>query len=325
MQKSGKTGIKEKFFHINLLVCLIHTLAFSQMQNGKFVFQNEVVILGFSANVFKHSNLADAKAVSSILLQQVLDSWSINLGNSVFIYENPDFLRIDIQKGAIDIIALTTPEYFMLMKQVKISPFLTYKLSDRILDRMLLIVRKDSGIRSLKGLKGRKIAMVSNPDDDSNLPDMWFTTVVLKNGDNYRKDFASSIYKVRKGTNAISDVFFKNADAAVVPEMELSVSRELNPQIGRELSVIDSSKQMLFSVLCYTGRLTSTLARYKDRDLQSISDLLCNTNNTEAGRHFLSIFRITSFVPFEGDYLNDTEMLFNDFTILWANRNRRLK
>jgi hypothetical protein len=107
--------------------------------------------------------------------------------------------------------------------------------------------------------------------------------------------------------------------------MEFSISKELNPQIGKELSAIDSSKEMLYSVLCYTDKLTSELARYKDRNLQTISDLLCNTNNTEVGRHFLSIIRINSIVPFEGDYLNDTETIFNDFRILSMNQNRRLK
>jgi hypothetical protein len=59
--------------------------------------------------------------------------------------------------------------------------------------------------------------------------------------------------------------------------------------------------------------------------VQSVSDLLCNANKIEAGRHFLSIFRITSFIPFESAYLNNTEALFNDFKALSADNKRSLK
>ncbi len=314
-----------KIYCTFILTHFIGTSLISQIQNGKFVFQNETVIVGYSAHIFKDADLADARAVSSVFLQEILDNWAVNLGNRVIVYEDLNVLRKDIREKAMDIIALTTPEYFMLRTQVDITPFLTYRLSDRILDRMLLVSRKDSRIRSVNELKGRKIAVYSNLNDEFNLPNLWFTTLVLQHGGNYRKDYASSVYSVRKGTNAISDVFFKNAEAAVVPEMEFTVSREMNPQIGKQLSVIDSSKEMLYSVLCYTGKLISCLARYDDRNVQSVSDMLCNTNKIEAGRHFLNIFRITSFIPFESAYLNNTEALFNEFRGLQANPNWRLK
>jgi hypothetical protein len=99
----------------------------------------------------------------------------------------------------------------------------------------------------------------------------------------------------------------------------------LNPQIGKQLSIIDSSKQMLYSVLCYTEKLTTALNRYKDRNQQSVADMLCNAHKTEIGRHFLSVFRITSYIPYKSEYLKDTETLFNDFRILSASHNWRLK
>ena len=174
-------------------------------------------------------------------------------------------------------------------------------------------------------MKRRKIVVYANLNDEFNLPSLWLTTLILKNGGNYEDEYASSIYKVRKGVNAISDVFFRKAEAAVVPERDLDISKELNPQIGTQLGILDSSKQMLYAMVCYTSKLTSIMARYNDRNVQSISDLLCNINKTNEGRHFLSVFRINSFIPFKSEYLKDTEAMFNDFKVLSANYNRRLK
>jgi hypothetical protein len=299
--------------------------SFSQIQNGKFVFQNETCVIGYSAHIFKDIDLTEAKAVTSVLIQQIINDWAINLNSHVVIYDNIDALRKDIHEKKVDIFAVTTPEYFLLRNQVDATPFLTYKLSDRTFDRMLLVSRIDARVRSIIELKRKKIAVYTNLSDEFNLPSLWLTTLVLKSGGNYGDEYASSVYKVRKGINAISDVFFRKADAAVVPERDFDISKELNPQIGAQLSVIDSSKYMLYSVLCYTEKLATAMKPYKDCNMQSIADMLCNTNKTAKGKQFLSIFRITNFIPFESEYLKDTETLFNDFRVLSANHNRRLK
>ncbi len=299
--------------------------SFSQIQDGKFVFQNETCVIGYSANIFKDTDLTESKAVTSVLLQQILNDWAINLNSRVVIYDDIDALKKDIREKQVDIFAVTTPEYFLLRNQVNATPFLTYKLSDRTMDRMLLVSRIDSRIRSIAELKRREIAVYTNLNDEFNLPSLWLTTLVLKSGGDYEDEYASSIYKVRKGVNAISDVFFRKADAAVVPERDFDISKELNPQIGTQLCIVDSSKQMLYMVLCYTEKLATALKPYRDCNMQSIADMLCNTHKTAKGKQFLGIFRITSFIPFKNEYLRDTEQLFNDFRALSANHNLRLR
>jgi ABC-type phosphate/phosphonate transport system substrate-binding protein len=317
--------MKNRIFCTLAAALFFGTSSFSQIQDGKYVFNHETCIIAYSANIFKDTDLADAQAVSNILLQQILNDWAVNLNSRVIIYENLEVMKKDIEDGKVDIFAVTTPEYFILRDQVETTPFLTYKLSDRTMERMLLISRNDSRIRSIFELKKRKIAVYSNLNDGYNLPNLWLNTRVLKIGGNYKEEYAPWIYKVRKGNNAISDVFFGKADAAVVPERDFDISKELNPQIGNQLSVIDSSKHMLYAVLCYTEKLTAALKPYKDCDMQSVSDMLCNAQKTDQGRQLLSIFRISGFIPLKNEYLTDTETLFNDFRLLSDQQERRMK
>lgn len=299
--------------------------SFSQIQNGKYVFQNETVVTAYSTHIFMEIDLADARAVTTVLLQELVNEWAHNLTCQVDFYENIDDLKKDILDNKIDFVVLTTPEYFMLRNQVNITPFLTYNVGGQVLHSMLLISRKDSNFRSVLELKRKRIAAFSALNDELNLPSLWFTTLVLKNGQNYDDEYASWVYKVRKGPNAISDVFFRKADAALVPEMAFNISKELNPQIGVQLCVIDSSKYMLYSVLCYTERMTEEINKYEDRNYQTVIDLMCSTSTTETGKRFLSVFRIVSFVPFKSEYLKDTETLFNDFKALTLDTKRRVK
>jgi hypothetical protein len=321
----GKVRMNRKFFPTFIITHFLCASSFSQIQNGKYVFQNETCVTGYSANIFTEVDLTDARAVANVLIQEILNDWALNLNSQVVIYKDIDALRKDILGKNVDFIVITTPEYFMLRNQVNIIPFLTYKLEDRTLDRMLLVSRIDSGVRSIIELKRKKIAIYAILNDELNLPSLWLTTLVLKSGGNYRDGYASSVYEVRKGTTAISDVFFRKADAAVVPERNFNISKELNPQIGAQLSVIDSSKYVLYSVMCYTEKLTTSLNRYKDRNMQSVIDMLCNANKTETGKHLLSVFRVTSFIPFKSEYLKDTEALFNDFRALSTSKNRHVK
>jgi hypothetical protein len=58
------------------------------------------------------------------------------------------------------------------------------------------------------------------------------------------------------------------------------------------------------------------LNRYKDCNLQSVVDMMCNTNKTEFGKYFLTLFRINSPIPHHSEFLTDTESLANEFRTL---------
>ena len=311
--------------NILILTCFCSMAVFAQMRDGKYVFQNETVIVGVSANLFETVDLTDARAVSSMLLQEIVDKWAMNLTCQMIIYENMELMIKDIRENKLEIIAVTTPEYFLYKEQVNITPFLTYTLAERTLDRMLLVVRKDSPFRSIVQLKNRKIEVYSNLSAELNLPILWLTTRILASGGNFQTEYASSIHKVRTGTNAISDVFFNKTDAAVVPELDFNISKELNPQIGAQLTVIDSSNYMLYSVLCYSEKLITVLDKYQDREVQTVIDMMCNTDHTKVGKRFLSVFRIVSLIPYKNEYLKDTEALFNNYNALTVKKNRHGK
>ena len=115
-------------FFVLIAAYFAGTSSFSQILNGKYVFKNETCITGYSTHIFKDTELADARAASSMMLQQILNDWSVNLNSQVAIYDNIDALKKDILEKKIDIFALTTPEYFMLRNQVNATPFLTYHL-----------------------------------------------------------------------------------------------------------------------------------------------------------------------------------------------------
>jgi hypothetical protein len=294
----------------------------AQMQNGKFVFHGETVVVAYSTHLFKEVNLTDVEAATGVLLGRAMDQWAVGLVSQVKLVDTLEKMRKEADGATADILALTTPEYLALRHLGSLTPFMTYMLEDRTLDQMLLLTRRDSKVRSIRDLRRCKIAVFSNLDDEMNLPELWLRTIILKSGGKFREQYSPFVYKVQKGSQAVSDVFFGKADAAVVPRLDFEVSTDMNPQIGIQLSVAETSKPMLYSVLCYTRKLTASLAKYQDRDIRSVEDMMCRMNDTESGRHFLGIFRITRFIPYRAEFLRDTEELVRDYEMLTARAER---
>jgi hypothetical protein len=71
--------------------------------------------------------------------------------------------------------------------------------------------------------------------------------------------------------------FFSKTDAAVVSEGEFKMSIELNPQIGSQLKIVDSSKPLLYGIICYTDRLQT----HKNIGLDEIVNNFCSMHKTK--------------------------------------------
>ena len=180
---------------------------------------------------------------------------------------------------------------------------------DKTTDRILLLVRASSDIKSVKDLKKKNISLFSFLTDELSIPTIWFKTVVSRNNENFKKDYLPYIEKVDKSSKAISNLFFRKIDAAVVPEKEFNISKELNPQIGRQLRIVEASDQILYSIICYTDKLK----QHKNVSLDEIVTNFCNMNNSSMGKQFLQMFRIDQFVPFKDDYLVETEKMYKEY------------
>ena len=271
----------------------------------------DTVVAGISTHIFTQANLEDAKAALSLMLNEIIHNYwkRPDIFTSPATYDNIDKIKSDIEANKLEMVALTSSEYFILKDQVKITPFLTYKWGAITQDRLLLLVREDSGIKTIKDLKKKKVSIFSYVSDEFSLPTIWYKTLVLSNDENYKKDYGPFLEIQLKSARAIMDVFFKKTQAVIVSEKEFHIANELNPQLGKQLKIIANSKPILYSALCYTEKLK----QHKNIFIQELVDSFCNVHKKSIGKNFLQIFRITQFIPYKDEYMNNTEELYNEF------------
>jgi TRAP-type uncharacterized transport system substrate-binding protein len=123
-------------------------------------------------------------------------------------YDNIEKIKKEISANRLDIIALTTSEYFLLRSQTQLNPLLAYVANKITEEKILLITRNDSKINSIRDLKGKKVSIFSYLNDELNIATLWYKTIILKINENYKKDYAPFLSVVDKSSRAISDVFF---------------------------------------------------------------------------------------------------------------------
>lgn len=294
-----------------LIFVLLSFNVYSQNNHRNTSTAKDTIVAGFSTHIFTQTNFEDAKAALSLLLNEIISNyWNRpNIYTIPVTYDNIDNIKKDIDANKLDLVALTSSEYLILRDKVKITPCLTYKTGSITQDKLLLLVREDSGIKSIQDLKRKKVAIFSFVSDEFSTPTIWYKTLVLSNDGNYKKDYGPFLESQYKSARAIMDVFFKKAQGVVVSEKEFHIANELNPQIGKQLKIIASSKPILYSAICYTEKLKQHNTVY----IEELVDSFCTVHKKSIGRNFLQIFKITQFIPYKDGYMNNTEDLYNEF------------
>jgi ABC-type phosphate/phosphonate transport system substrate-binding protein len=141
----------------------------------------------------------------------------------------------------------------------------TPMLNNAVLQRYVLLVRKDSAINHLSDLKDKSLSYcvvdevgmmyLQKSLNDQKLGDIhaFFNKTIIKKNPNL----------------AVSALFFKEVQATVVLEADFMVAAELNPQLKQQLVSIQMSPEYVTNVLAISNRLDGpmSIAEYENNVL----------------------------------------------------------
>ena len=218
-----------------------------------------------------------------------------------------EFKRASAQKK-IDLVVLLPAEYLQLREKESLAPLFISVKDKNLYDQFVLVVRKDSGARSLADLKGKKLLQKAELSADGR--SLWLDTLLMRQGVRNPKRFFVNAREETKASASIFAVFFKKADCCVVTRRSLRVMAELNPQLSRELLVLEESPPWPISIVAVRKGLAL-------QHRNTIQEVLGTLDKSTQGKQLLTLFRMDRLVPFRPEYLSQMEKLFRE--------NRRLK
>jgi phosphonate transport system substrate-binding protein len=182
----------------------------------------------------------------------------------------------------------------LAMEKLEVEPVVRpVRLNGKSTDQGYLFARKDSGIRTVADMKGKRIAFV----DKATVTGYLFAVAYLRehgvmNIDQYFREYSF----VGSHDSVIHSVLDNRADIGLAKSSIFNKMIEKDPSVGNELVIIARSEELPDTTLC--------LRKDMSPDIKArIRDILLGMDKDPKGREILRKFEALRFIPAaKGDY-----------------------
>jgi len=186
----------------------------------------------------------------------------------------------------LDFVAGSVMSYIKLSERTKLVLVARAQISGRHTTRLVLLARRDSGVKKLSQLKGKSISVPAG----KSIHDIFLQVRVGRLGVKPARSFFSAIQKKRRQQSAVLDVLMGEADSCLVSESVLKAMSALNPQIARQTVVVLKSESFsTFPLFARPDVPKDIFAMVKREALRLM--------NTKEGKQLFLIFKIDGMVP----------------------------
>lgn len=285
-------------------------LAFSPRLRGEASFYTSVRIrLGLSEALFLDLNENDARAAVKAWTESVAGQSHIEVAGSAQLLRSDDMVRA-IADHAVDGFSITTAEYAKVARFVDPVIF-TDERSARTGVEYVLLVRQDSGRRTVASLRGRLLLAYQHVS--MCLGGIWLETLLANEKLEPPDRFFSGVTRTVKVSQAVLPVFFGRADACLVTRGAFETMCELNPQLRRDLQVVATSPAVVTALL---GVHKDSSAAIKN----GMRSALLGLDDSPSGHQILLLFQSPRLVSLDSSALRPSLELVDAYERLRARR-----
>jgi phosphonate transport system substrate-binding protein len=238
---------------------------------------------GYSATLVPELSRADAQAALELWGREFVRLSGYDVPYKLTVYDDLDTFASAIRGDQVDFIALGSLEYLKIREHVEMEPALIGEKNGKPGDEQVLLVRRDSGIRGLDQLRGRKLTLLQGAGGE--IASLWLDNLLAKRGLPAAGRMFGTVKVVPKAQQVILPVFFRQADACIVGSDAFQTAAELNPQVGKKLVAIETSPVYPVAVTCLRTTLTN---EQKDEFIRMAFRL----KDTPSGKQILTLFKV---------------------------------
>ncbi len=205
-----------------------------------------------------------------------------------------------IRQGRLHFIGLSGADYLDLRDLYPVVPLFVSSQVNEPVEPYVLVVRKGMTLEKMAQLRQRRLRVEHIAGRRIDL--MWLDVLLDEHALPAKDSFFTSIQETEKPIRIILPVFFGQAEACLVSQSAFDTMIELNPQVGRKLTVLKRSPGFIKSVTCVADYIDDALA---DKVVGAAMDL----RRVEYGRQLMLIFKTKRNFLFNRDFLAETERL----------------
>ncbi|MBN1517955.1 PhnD/SsuA/transferrin family substrate-binding protein [Candidatus Sumerlaeota bacterium] len=219
-----------------------------------------------------------------------------------------DYLEIykAVRAGEVNGASILGIEYLALPDRSVLQPF-SATIRDKTPETTyVVLVPIKGGANSLNDLKGKTVLLESGFTGLTG--SLWLEVILMRQKLPESSRFFDETTLVEKPSAAVLPVFFKQADACVVPKRSFMVMQELNPQIGKRVKILLESPPLLEVISCH-----STLVDWSEEELQDLKNMVFNIGNSPEGEQFMNLFQSSGVALWDESYLVNLQALVREY------------
>ncbi len=238
--------------------------------------------IGFSTLIFGEVNENDAIAAVRGWAQAIAREKGIPADPRPVIFREVEEIAAALTGKTVDCLNLTTGEFAEIRYLVPGDSIVAGVMSESIVEEYVLIAHRESGIRQLSDLRGRRLCMLRSAR--ASLASEWLDTLLARDGLGRARGFFGRVDPAANVGKAVLPVFFRQMDACVATLNGFETMVELNPQIGEQLEILATSPSVVPVIFCFRDDYRSPV---RSRVMGEIK----RWHLSPAGRQILTIFQ----------------------------------
>ena len=210
-------------------------------------------------------------------------------------YNNPTQMAADFNEEELDYAIAQALDFVKYFDKSKLTNAFSGGMRNRDDENLVIVVPFDADIESISKLENPIIAVQQN----DNLAKIYIETKIFP-----AKNI--KLLKVKKRSAAILKLFFKKADLAIVLKKTFDFSKELNPQMGKKLKILEYSN-LPAGVFGYFRKDFDKKAK------DDVTKMAFNLINTPRGKQMMVIFQTNALVKIKVEDLKPIEKLYKEY------------
>ena len=298
-------GVNRKTEMFEICVCLMLLLAALATRleaDGRPDF-----VIAYSAKMLFDVDAKDAAVAMKLYVDEISKQTGYRGESSP--YNSLEELVEKVEQGRIDMIALTTLDYFQAKKRSDLVLSLVPVQGGKTSIKYLLLANANRGYREIGDLRGKTLML---PRGDKTAA-LYMDTFLMKNRLGEMKSFFSKITEKAKPSQGVLSVFFGQADACVTTDAALKTMTEMNPQLGRALNIIVSSPELVTSITAFRRSMNADVQK-------KASNFGLQLKSQPRGQQIMLLFKIDGLLPLKEADLASMKDLTDEYDRLMAGK-----
>ncbi|MCC7374902.1 MAG: PhnD/SsuA/transferrin family substrate-binding protein [Verrucomicrobiales bacterium] len=262
--------------------------------------------VGITKFAFSNVNRNDAEAAFKIFSQAVARRKGYEVDSFVQVFDDIATFKEAVQSNTLSMIIIDSWRYLAMLPLTGMKPCFVSSERDTPGKRYLVLAQKDGPIQGMDDLRGKDVSEIDV--NNTKLACWWLETSLRTRGLGTPETFFGRLEKAGRASSAILPVYFGRKSACVVDEIGFEMVKEMNPQVGSRMKIVQASEPLVDGLICLSDTVWPT-----PQHRQDVADALQDLHIDPAGKQILTLFHTSRLVPFEARHLEATERLKADY------------